>query len=241
MNNGIISPNFTQSITKQSFSALSIKHETNAGIDIEMHLIMTSQGVSCLIDHDSYGPIPRAVFMNSKQTLDISNPEKLGMLDKKNEQSKILPLLRMFEPKLERLLLIKSGPNDIIYAIIDGKKATPVHLIGDGFCRCLSIILTLATNVDGILFIDKIENGIHHSLLGTFWAFLLEASNAYNCQIIATTHSQEMIESFAGIAQEKQFKDIAYLRLAKKEDVISAYQFNFNEISSALDSEMEMR
>jgi AAA15 family ATPase/GTPase len=147
----------------------------------------------------------------------------------------------MFEPKLERLLLIKSGPNDIIHAIIDNKKATPVHLLGDGFCRCLSIILTLATNVDGILFIDEIENGVHHSLLTTFWAFLLEASNAYNCQIIATTHSQEMIESFTNIAQEKRFKDIAYIRLAKKEDVVSAHQFNFDEISSALASEMEVR
>jgi AAA15 family ATPase/GTPase len=241
MNNGIISPNFTQSATKQSFSALSIKHEMNAAIDIKMYLIMASHGINCFIDHDSSGQIPIAVFMNSRQTLDISNQERLGILDKKNEQYKILPVLRMFEPKLERLLLIKSGPNDTIHAVIDGKKAIPVHLIGDGFCRCLSIILTLATNVNGILFIDEIENGIHHSLLGAFWAFLFEASNAYNCQIIATTHSKEMIESFAGIAQEKQFKDIAYLRLAKKEDDISAYQFNFNEISSALDSEMEVR
>jgi AAA15 family ATPase/GTPase len=202
---------------------------------------MTSQAISCLIEHDISAPIPIAVFMNSMQTLDMSNPERLGILDKKNEQAKILPILRMFEPKLERLILIKSGPNDIIHAVIDDKKATPVHLLGDGFCRCLSIILALATNTDGVLFIDEIENGIHHSLLAKFWGFLIEASNTYNCQIIATTHSHEMIDSFTKTAREKQFKDIAYIRLAKKEDAVMAHQFNFDEITFAFDSEMEVR
>jgi AAA15 family ATPase/GTPase len=241
MNNGVILPTTTQSASRQSFSALSIQHETGVNTDIKMHLIMTSQAISCLIEHDISAQIPIAVFMNSIQILDISNPERLGILDKKNEQAKILPLLRMFEPKLERLILIKSGPNDIIHAVIDDKKATPVHLLGDGFCRCLSIILALATNTDGVLFIDEIENGIHHSLLTEFWSFLIEASNIYNCQIIATTHSYEMIQAFCEAVNEKDFNDASYIRLAKKDDIVSAYSFAFDNLYYALSSKMEVR
>jgi hypothetical protein len=49
-----------------------------------------------------------------------------------------------------------------------------------------------------------------------------------------------MIDSFTNTAREKRFRDIAYIRLAK-EDTVMAHQFNFDEITFALDSEMEVR
>jgi AAA15 family ATPase/GTPase len=171
----------------------------------------------------------------------FENPELLSKLEKGDAQDTILPILQILEPSIHRLQLIKDGQQDIIYADLGNKRKIPVNLLGTGFCSCLSIALILATGNKEILFIDEIENGIHHSFLDAFWQFLIESSNRYSCQIIATTHSYNMIQAFSDAAQEKRFKDIAYIRLAKKDDVVSAYQFDFDEISSALASEMEVR
>jgi AAA15 family ATPase/GTPase len=124
---------------------------------------------------------------------------------------------------------------------LGNKRKIPVDFLGAGFCRCLSIALILAAGGKEVLFIDEIENGIHYSLLSELWQFLLTASDTYNCQIIATTHSYEMIEAFYEASQKKHFTDISYIRLAKKEDVVSAHQVGFDDLAYALSTNFEIR
>jgi len=240
-NNGVVQ---NQTINKQQFPSLFVKHENADNIvDLDTHSYIIDQGINYCIDKDISQKIKSANYASPKQTLDILNPQRLGTLDKNDEQEKILSILRIFEPKLKRLQLIKVGPNDIIYAVFDGKSKIPVNFLGTGFCRCLTLALILATNEHGILFVDEIENGIHHSFLNDFWGFLIEAAKLYNNQIIATTHSSEMINSFSEITQEKQYKDIAYIRLGKdNEGIVSAYHFNSEELAfSILKHDMEVR
>jgi len=239
-NNGVVQ---NQTVNKQQFPSLFVKHECSGIIDLDTHLFITDQGINYYVDKDISQKIKSATYINPTQILDMFNPQRLGTLDKNDEQEKILSILRIFEPKLKKLQLIKVGPNDIIYAVFDGKSKIPVNFLGTGFCRCLTLSLILATNEHGILFVDEIENGIHHSFLNDFWGFLIEAAKLYDNQIIATTHSYEMINSFSEITQEKQYKDIAYIRLGKdNDDVISAYHFNSEELAfSILKHEMEVR
>jgi AAA15 family ATPase/GTPase len=227
--------------TSRSFLSLAVKYESGSNTDFSGHILITDQGTNYLIEKDDGKAIKNAVFLHARKLSDSLDADRLGVLDKTDEQYKILDFLRMFEPKLQRLILIKSGPNVVIHADIGEKKKIPVYLLGDGFCRCLSMILILATTRNGILFLDEIENGIHHSLLPQFWNFIFEASKSYNCQIIATTHSAEMIQSFANKAREKHFKDITYVRLAKKDNVVAAHQFDYDDLSYAVSSEMEIR
>lgn len=240
-NNGVVQ---NQTINKQQFPSLLVKHENSDNIvDLDTHSFIIDQGINYYVDKDISQKIKPANYASPTQTLDMLNPQRLGILDKNDEQEKILSILRIFEPKLKRLQLIKVGLNDVIYAVFEGKSKIPVNFLGTGFCRCLTLALTLATNEYGILFVDEIENGIHHSFLNDFWKFLIEAAKLYNNQIIATTHSYEMINSFSEIAQETQYKDIAYIRLGKdNNDTISAYHFNYEELAfSILKHEIEVR
>jgi len=240
VNNGIVQ---SQPINKQQFPSLFVKHEHSDIIDLDTHLFVTDQGINYYTEKDISQKIKSAIYISPIQILDKFNPQMLGILDKNDEQEKILSILRMFEPKLKRLQLIKVGPNDIIYAVFEEKSKIPVNFLGTGFCRCLTLALVLATNEYGILFVDEIENGIHHSFLNDFWKFLIEAAKLYNNQIIATTHSNEMISSFLEITLEKQYQDIAYIRLGKdNNDAVSAYHFNSEELAfSILKHEMEVR
>jgi hypothetical protein len=50
-----------------------------------------------------------------------------------------------------------------------------------------------------------------------------------------------MIEAFYEVSQEKQFKNISYIRLSKKEDMVSAHQVGFDDLAYALSTNFEVR
>ncbi|MDR0760485.1 MAG: ATP-binding protein [Treponema sp.] len=223
------------------FGALSIKHTFGDNADFQARWIFNEKGLN-------YQPImdtsvlskPYFIFI-SRNISDAFDAERLGLLDVAGEQDVILDLLRVFEPKLKRLLLVQVGPQSVIHAVIENKKAVPLYLMGDGFCRCLSIILVLATFKNGILLLDEIENGVHYSIQNSLWQAIIKAVAKFNCQLIATTHSFEMISAFSKSAAHEGFKDVSYTRLEKEKDSHRAYYFPLDDLSDTLSYEMELR
>ena len=51
----------------------------------------------------------------------------------------------------------------MMYADIGMERKIPVALVGEGMSRLLSIILAIATAKNGIVLIDEVDAGIHHS------------------------------------------------------------------------------
>ncbi len=64
------------------------------------------------------------------------------------------------------------------------------------------MLCSIWASKDGYLFIDEIENGIHYTNFDTLWRIIFQAGKEANCQIFATTHSKESIESFNRVQQE---------------------------------------
>jgi AAA15 family ATPase/GTPase len=223
------------------FKALTFTHELNKTLDYHAHIITDTSQTYLLVEYNNFDLAYPVFFMGSSMINSNGNLELLSKLDKEDAQDKIIQPLQMFQPNIKRFQLIRDGKDDVIYIDMGNRKKIPANLLGSGFCRCLTLALLLAAGKNKILFIDEIENGIHHSFLPEFWEFLMEAVNLYDCQIIATTHSAEMIQSFANKAREKHFKDIAYVRLAKKDNTIAAHQFDYDDLSYAVSSEMEVR
>jgi len=170
------------------------------------------------------------------------NAEYLGILDKAEEQEKILPLLRIFEPNLIRFQLINERGINIIYADLGNKKKVPVNMFGEGFCRCLTMALILATKNADVFLIDEVGSGIHYSFQKNLWNFLIEASELYKCQIIATTHSYDTIKAFNNIIKNNgNVSDFSYIRLGKNKDGIKPNIFSADTLDYSLSSELEIR
>ncbi|MDR3059439.1 MAG: AAA family ATPase [Prevotella sp.] len=222
------------------FHALELTHKTNETVDFLAYPLLHN-GLYYEIEKNDMIKLQTGFFVGSRMFANDDNIERLGILEKKDEQEKIIPFLRRFEPSLTRLQVIKEGQQDIIYADLGNRKKVPVNFLGDGFCRCLTIALLLTANTPDFLLIDEIGSGIHFSLLNTFWQFIIDTAAVTDCQIITTTHSYEMIQAFGEAMKEKSFNDAAYIRLEKQNDVVSAFQFNADELGFALDSEMEVR
>ncbi|MDX8400493.1 MAG: AAA family ATPase [Gallionellaceae bacterium] len=89
---------------------------------------------------------------------------------------------------------------------------------GDGLKSYISMICALHAGENGYLFIDEIDNGIHYTQLDRLWEIILTLSKQTNCQVFASTHSKEMIDSFTRTAKRLEEQDISYTLLVKNKD-----------------------
>jgi len=226
---------------KNNFQVLEIIFSSNNSVDYKAYIL--DQGVTCnyLTEKDNLQDRPAGYYMGERMRLCDENDRLLGVLDKADNQEKILPLLRIFEPTLIRLQIIPEGKKNIIYADLGNNKKIPVNMLGDGFCRCLSMSLILAAYNAEIFLIDEVGAGIHYSVQNNLWDFLVKASNMFNCQIIATTHSLDTIKAFNNTIKNNNQSDFSYIRLGKKDDIIKPHIFNAETLDYSLSSELEIR
>jgi hypothetical protein len=226
---------------RKNFPALEIIHKNNNTVDYQAHILCQGLEYIYFKEIDQLqGGLP-VFYMGGRMTLYEKNTEYFGILDKTDEQDKILPLLRLFEPNLVRLQLINESGNNLIYADFGNKKKIPVNMLGDGFCRCLTMALILATRNAEVFLVDEVGAGIHYSFQEELWNFLVKASELYNCQIIATTHSLDTIKAFNNVISRNDPANFSYIRLGKSKDAIKSYDFDPDTLSHSLSSELEVR
>lgn len=74
----------------------------------------------------------------------------------------------------------------------------PLSVFGDALRRAVLLASTLQRlKGGGILLIDELETGIHVSALAGVFAWLANAAQQLNVQVIATTHSLEAVDAIA--------------------------------------------
>jgi predicted ATP-dependent endonuclease of OLD family len=114
--------------------------------------------------------------------------------------------------------------------------------LGDGVRHIISIVTALFQCEKGYLFIDEIENGIHYSHLDKVWEVILKVSKDVDCQVFATTHSKECIESYARVAKKIEDKEIAFIELGKnKNNEIKAITMDYDRLQNEIENANEVR
>lgn len=121
--------------------------------------------------------------------------EMFGGLELTSSDYALVESLQLIEPRLKRIRTIVVNGLPILYGDIGLQRLVPLSLMGEGLNRLVSILLTLSTNRDGLVLIDEIENGFHHSVLSNVWKVISDAAHRFNVQVIATTHSYECIQA----------------------------------------------
>ena len=156
---------------------------------------------------------------------------------------KILPLLRLLEPRLEELTLITINNVPVIHARLKGvQRLTPVQLLGEGLNRVLGFALWISEVSGGILLIDEIENGLHYRVQEEMFSLLLKLAKAFDVQIIATTHSRECINAAHHALNRDGQEELAYYRLDNRVgEGVKAYHFDAEMLETSIEFGMEPR
>ena len=91
--------------------------------------------------------------------------------------------------------------------------------------------------------IDEIDAGFHYSVYDTFWEAVMAVAKEQNCQVIATTHSYECLDSAVNTVKRVGMQnEFCYFRLGKnKKGEPTAYRYSADLLSSATDDNLEVR
>ena len=162
-------------------------------------------------------------------------------LTKKGKVESVIDNLKIIEPRLRNLLPLSEEGINVIYADIDRENLLPVSLLGGGFANILHLTLDATAVQNGILLIDEIEDGLHFSIISKLIKYLFTISEKNNIQLFISTHSEEILDTFASTATESNFSDIGLFRLSRKDGVGKATHFTIDEMISSREMNAELR
>ena len=186
---------------------------------------------------------PHSVFMASFVREDLQTvASRFGELQLEGKDVEILRLLRPLEPRLKGLIPVAIRNTTIIHASIEGSsRPMPIQLLGEGLNRMFVLALAMGAATGGLLLIDEIENGIHHTVLEESFVTLLEMARAFDVQVFATTHSAECIRAAHKALKEADQHEAAFYRLQPTNGEIKAVAFNQEMLETAIFHRMEVR
>jgi len=146
-----------------------------------------------------------------------ASPKSLAKLfDKcylKGHCDTVLKAFQLIDSSINNAITLNIG-EPLLYIERQRGNVMPLSVFGDSLNRVADLFLKSVNTPAGIMLIDEIENGIHHTKQKALWEMLLDKT--LNVQIFATTHSLEMLQAFTEAALESDIGDeCAYFKLAR--------------------------
>lgn len=120
----------------------------------------------------------------------------------KSYEKKLMPTIVKFLKKVDAQIkdIGLTEEYGIKRFLVDSQKYSDKKIditsYGEGLQRIFEISLAFAYAKHGVILIDELETGIHHSLLIEFTKFIQELSAKFNVQVFVTSHSKECIDAF---------------------------------------------
>ena len=185
---------------------------------------------------------PTSVLLGSHYRSSLEeDANNFGELQLKGIDGEILAVLRTLEPRLQSItpILINNAP--IMYANIREDRPIAARLLGEGFNRTFSIAVSMGLTRGGMLLIDEIENGLHHSVMKDIFAQLFELAVRFDVQVVASTHSAECISAAYGALGHGNSEDFTFHRIDRVDGQSKATYFDGDMLETAMLHEMEVR
>jgi hypothetical protein len=173
-------------------------------------------------------------------------PEEIGLfsrLKQSGREAQLLELLREIDSRVSGIeILALSGTEAELFVRLEpSAPLLPIAMMGDGFQRCFEIGVVATTHEWPFLFIDELDNGLHHSVLEPVWRWLALVSSKRDLQVFATTHSEECIHAacraFTALADD----GLRVIRLDRREDRTTAAIYDRALVETAAETGVEIR
>ena len=148
----------------------------------------------------------------------------LGKLRIQKRDDLLIEALRVIEPKLQSVIDSSASGMPMIWGDVGLSEMVPLYTMGEGMTRLARIILGISSAPVGILLIDEIENGFHHSVQVKVWKAIACAAEQFDTQIFATTHSYECFENAVNALGADGFKFFRPGKTRDEEDEAVMYR-----------------
>jgi AAA15 family ATPase/GTPase len=185
---------------------------------------------------------PTATIAFIPSTTQFQIVQQFSQIDVKNQKGKLVATLKEVFPAIDDISIQYTGGMPEIYCTIAAlPEKIPVGLVSNGIHKLLTILLGIATQENGAVLVDEIENGIYFGSLGNAWRAILNFCKAYNVQLFASTHSLENLKSLIPFLSEDK-NDFRLIRLSELQGGSHIAQISKGgDFLAALETETEVR
>jgi hypothetical protein len=169
--------------------------------------------------------------------------DKYSNLRRNGRHGTLEDAVRLVEPRLQRVEILTNNGVPTLHLDVGSGQSLPLTVLGDGVTAVINYILAIVEARNGIVVIDEVENGIHHSAMTDLWALLFWVAERNNTQIFATTHSGECVRA-AAEALSKRRDVLRLFRLSRpsgQDQRLHVSRFDQDMLDSAHDQKLEVR
>ena len=150
----------------------------------------------------------------------------------------LLEALQVMEPRLRSVEDNSASGTPMIWGDIGLTEMIPLRVMGEGMTRVARIVLGISGAPGGVILVDEVENGIHHSVMSKVWKAIATAAEQFDTQIFATTHSYECVEK----AHEGLGVDgFRYHRLSSENGANQVVTYDAEALQASIDFGFEIR
>jgi predicted ATPase len=170
----------------------------------------------------------RAVLLSPWSRL--SSSWAMDLLSTAIEQGKktdAIAMLRLFDSEIDGLEIIKRFEQGRILVQHRTRGMPSLSTFGAGVHVAMTMAAAVSKARGGLLLVDEIETGIHHSMLVEVCSHLFAMAAASDVQVFCTTHSLETIDALVTAAERSQQTDaLCGYRLdrSEREHTVRRYQ-----------------
>lgn len=185
--------------------------------------------------------IPSNYKASGKELSDVYSEIARNKVKKQNLMQSLKDCLKL---EIEDVSILTDGGEPNIHLSIFGSASTmPLQYFGDATRKSFDILMKcMSLDGGGVALIDEVENGLHYKNQQDFWSTLNEISKQTSCQIIATTHSLEMINAFYKATKDeedcrllKMYRDRKSANMAIQEVENDLLEYELRKISGLYD------
>jgi ABC-type lipoprotein export system ATPase subunit len=139
-------------------------------------------------------------------------------LSKRGEADSVKGIFCRTFPQVRDIAIESAAGEFSIFAELapHGQKV-PIGVLSSGMNKYFSILTAIASNPKGVVLIDEIEGGFYYESMPQLLKSICDFAGENSVQIIATTHSFELLQAFA-VAMEGREEEFCLLRSASTED-----------------------
>jgi hypothetical protein len=141
-----------------------------------------------------------ATFLSARTYPDPSrSASRFSQLIRSKQDREVLQAVQLIEPAVQRIEVLSTEPEGpSVHLDLGLDTLIPLGVCGEGLVRLFAVTVELISARGGVLLIDELDNGLHHSVLPGLWALLASACQRYGVQLFATTHNEELLLSALG-------------------------------------------
>lgn len=168
--------------------------------------------------------------------------DTFSALERHGGLPKLIKYLDVFKPGMSDMRLQSLSGNLTIWGHVNSHQI-PLRLMGTGLNRFVDIAMSLLVEKPQVIFIDEIENGIHHTVQCKVWKAVGKLAHELDIQVFATTHSYEMIKAAHEAFKDDDKDDFRFHRLYHDSttEKIEARTYNEFSVEAAVSREYEVR